>query len=284
MFSLSVKNTRGDKLELSNNANYQITKVEGLNPPPANVNLTELSGMDGSKKNFSKVPSRNLVLYIKMLPSVEENRLNLYNYFKVGQDCTIYFANGSRNVFIEGIVETIECPLFDINQTMQISIICPQPYFSAVDYFIAEISNIVAMFEFPFSIEEGGEEFSAYDKNRISTVFNRGDVEIGFLIKIYANNTVINPCIWNSNTREYFRVNVTLNQYDLLEICTIRGERSVRLKREGKGDYENIINLKGEGSSWLTLAPGCNTFTYTTATGDENAQIEFIAYDLYQGV
>lgn len=284
MYSLSVKNARGDMLNLSQNNNYQVLKVEGLNPPPANVNLTELSGMDGSKKNFAKIPSRNLVIYIKVLPPVEDNRLNLYRYFRTGQDCTIYFANNSRDVFIEGTIETIECPLFENNQTMQISILCPQPYFSAVDYFIAEISNIVAMFEFPFSIEESGQEFSTYDNNRVTNVYNQGDVEIGFLIRIYAKNTLSNPTIWNSNTRDYFKVNITLSQYDVLEICTIKGQRSLKVKRNGESNYENIINLKADGSTWLTLLPGCNTFTYTTSVGDENAQVEFIAYDLYQGV
>nr|DAP46268.1 MAG TPA: tail protein [Caudoviricetes sp.] len=274
----------GDILELSQNDKFKVLKVEGLNPPPANVNLTTLAGMHGSKLNIATIPQRNLVLYIKVESPVEANRNLLYRYFKVGGENTIYFKNGIRDVYIEGTVETIECPLFENNQTMQVSILCPQPFFKAMAYFVAEISKIMALFEFPFSIPAEGIEFSQFDLYKVTEINNTGDVDTGIIIRLQATGTVENPCIWNSSTREFFDISYTMKTGDVIEISTVRGDRYMHLYKIGETNYVNIINSRVEDSTWLMLRPGLNSFTYTTDTGDDNISISFIGNNMYGGV
>ena len=39
MFTLEIENTKGTRLELTNNEDdFQVTNIEGLNPPNANIN------------------------------------------------------------------------------------------------------------------------------------------------------------------------------------------------------------------------------------------------------
>lgn len=285
MYKLTVKNADGEELELSHNKNFTVLNVEGLNPPPANVNMSTLAGMNGSKLNIATVPQRNLVLYIKVERPVEANRSLLYKYFRIAGENTVYFKNGIRDVYIEGIVETIECPLFENNQTMQVSILCPQPFFKAMAYFIAEISKITALFEFPFSIPAGGKEFSRYDAHKVTEINNDGDVDTGFLMELTAEGgSVYYPTIWNSSTREFFTLDFELSDGDKVEINTTQGERYVRYIPHGTMDYQNIINEKIATSTWLQLRPGRNTFTYTAGNGDDNVRLKFTGYNLYGGV
>ncbi len=283
MYRLTVINAAGKEVELTHNPAFTIVNVEGLNPPSANVNLTQLAGMNGSKKNNSSVPSRNIVITIKVNAPVAENRMVLYEYFKVAEESTLYFENDVRSVSIEGIVEAIEGGLFTKDERFQISLLCASPFFKESSYFISEIGKILKYFQFPFSYE-GPFEFSSYDEYRVSEIMNTGDADTGVLITLEADGTVSNPVIWNSSTREYFGVTVTMNEGDRLEINTVQGEKYVRLTRKDAVGYTNIINTKTDGSTWLQIRPGLNTFTFTVEVGDDNVNLTFTGYNLYGGV
>ena len=83
MYSLKVENHRKDTLELTNNPNYTVYKIEGLNPPPAVINSSVNTTSDGSKINNTRLESRNIVIYTTIEGDVEANRINLYKYFPV---------------------------------------------------------------------------------------------------------------------------------------------------------------------------------------------------------
>lgn len=284
MYNLTVKNESGEKMELSHNPRFTVVKVEGLNPPPANIGMTKIASAHGSRKNTASIPSRNLTITLKINSPVAENRIDMYKYFKTGEDVTIYFKNEVRNVFIEGIVESVEGSLFTNNETFQISILCPQPFFKDVDYFISEIAKITALFEFPFEIEEGGKEFSTYDQYRVSEIFNTGDTDTGILIRLEAEGTVIDPIIWNSSTREFFGVSIWMEAGDVLEISTMFSNKYIHYTQAGNTAIVNRLSDKIEGSTWLQLHPGQNSFTYTTEEGDDNVKLTFTGNSLYGGV
>ena len=125
MYSLKVENERGEALELTGNPNYTVYKIEGLNPPQATINSSVNTTTDGSSINSVRLENRNIVIYTTIEGDVEANRINLYKYFPVKKTVKLYFSNSSREVYIEGKVELIECDLFSNKQVAQISIICP---------------------------------------------------------------------------------------------------------------------------------------------------------------
>lgn len=282
MFDLTVENTQGKKLKLMNSADYAITQISGLNPPSATINNSVVGLNDGAKYNSSRVEVRNLVLTVNIKRYIESNRIKLYNYFKTKQWIKIYYKNKARKVYVEGYVESIECDLFTVNETMQISIICPQPYFKAVDDMIFDISQVLSLFEFPFSIENDGIEFSTYDKTLTASVVNAGDVETGVIIELSATGEVKNPVIYNAGTREFFKLEITMKTGDLIKINTNKGSKSIELTRNGV--KQNIINSVGFGSSWFQLDVGDNLFTYDTTDGNEYFYMKFYVSNCYEGV
>lgn len=154
MFTLKIENIKNNILELTQNeSDFQIVNISGLNPSNAQINRSTVAGLDGSRFNSSKLEERNIVITLKLNGDIAQNRIRLYSYFNTKQWCKLYYQNELRNVYIEGWVETVEVDLFTNSETMQISIVCPNPYFKALDEIITDVSKVIEMFTFPFAID-----------------------------------------------------------------------------------------------------------------------------------
>lgn len=284
MFTLKVENTSGQILELTHDeSNYQVVNVTGLNPPEADIFTKAVANMDGEKFKFSKLQMRNLVLTLKINGEVEANRIHLYEYFRTGAWCKIFYSNSSRSVFIEGYCETIECPLFEMNQQMQISIVCPNPYFKSLLEIYSDISKEFAAFEFPFEIDEEGVEFSSIDTAREVVIINGGEITSGLTITLTARNgNVAYPIIYNVDTGEFLHLDLVLQEGDVIVINTNKGSKSV--KKISNGIETNVINSFVAGSTWFQLPVGATVFTYQATFNDVGLKVEFESNLLYEGV
>lgn len=293
MFELKFENEKGEVITLSGAEDrYQIIAIEGLNPPNAYIHRSVIAGMDGSKYMSAKLEERNIVLTVRINGDVERNRLNLYNYFRTKHYSKMYYKNGQMDVYIEGYVETVECNLFDIMEQMQVSIVCPNPYFQSTEEIVTDVSQVLGAFEFPFAFGADGVEtsattdeaieFSTYVQDRITTVINEGEDETGVIIEITAGEEVVNPIIYNADTGEYFGLNITMTKGDVLTINTNRGEKSVMLMHEAT--LTNQINKLTRGSTWFTLTKGDNLFTHDADSGNANMQIVFTHRTRFQAV
>ena len=282
MYECKVENHNGEVLNLSTSSKYTLYKITGLQPPASAVNTSNNATSDGVSVNGVRVDKRNIVLYIALNGDIEESRINLYKYFPLKKTITIFFKHGSRDVYIKGMVELIECDLFAQRQVAQISVICPQPYFKAVNDIVSYFSDVSALFEFPFSISEAGVEFSAITTNVRKSIINAGDVPSGVVIDLYAIGTVVNPVIYDVMKRTHIKLMFTLEVGDHVIINTNHGEKSITLVRAGVST--NIMGYLYPSSSWLTLESGDNVFTYDCDSGNSNLQITFSSSVLYGGV
>lgn len=282
MYECKVKNHNGEVLNLSTSSKYTLYKITGLQPPASAVNTSNNATSDGDTINSVRVTKRNIVLYIALEGDVEANRINLYKYFPLKQTVTIYFKNGQRDVYIKGTVETFNCDQFTKKQVAQISIICPQPYFKAINDVVSYFSDVSSLFQFPFGITDNGIEFSAITENVRKSIVNAGDVPSGIIIDLYAIGTVVNPIIYDVLKRTHIKLLFTMETNDHIIINTNHGEKSITLIREG--EPTNIMGYMYPSSSWLTLEGGDNVFTYDCESGNSNLQISFTTSVLYGGV
>ena len=282
MYSLKVENDRGDALELTNNSNYTVYKIEGLNPPQATINASVNTTTDGSNINSVRLGNRNIVIYTTIGGDVETNRINLYKYFPVKKTVKLYFSNGARDIYIEGVVELIECDLFTNKQIAQISIVCPKPYFKDVNDLITVFGDVINLFKFPFSIPKSGVELSSVSVNQRRKIINSGDVETGVVIKLFATGTVENPIIYDVLNRTQLKLNFTMLPSDTIVINTNVGEKSIELIRDGV--TTNAMGYMAQDSTWFILEAGDNVYTYDADSGNSNLQLTFTTSILYSGV
>lgn len=282
MFTLKIENQRGETITLSGNKDYYVEDIQGIGNVVANINTSNTGLRDGGVFNSARAEMRNIVLTVRINAPVETNRIRLYQYFKGKQKCKIYFKNGMRNVVIEGYVESIENDLFKQGQAMQISVICPRPYFNALTSVYSDVSRIVSNFEFPFSIPKEGIEFSYIQRDYTATVHNKGDVDCGIIAVLTAMDEVVNPIIYSAETGGSFGVNVSMVQGDQLIINTNDGDKSVKFIHEGL--EMNYLNHIMKNPEWFVLYSGDNVFTYHAESGIDNLRIYFEHRALYQGV
>jgi predicted phage tail component-like protein len=282
MYTLEAENTYGQRIELTHNDAYVIESIIGLDPPESTINTTRNASADGSIFNSAFVNNRTITITLAINAPAEENRIELYTYFKSKMPVRLYYKNAQRNVYIDGYVRNIDIGFFEKKQVAQITILCPKPFFNAVDDTLIDFTLIEGLFEFPFDIIADGMEFSRLDAGGERLVYNEGDVETGFLITLAATAAVVNPQIYNVVTNEYFALTMTMAAGDEIVINTKKKEKSVTLTSGGIAT--NIVGNIKEGSTWLQLAPGTNYMIVTAETYPENLLAYCIVTSQFEGV
>jgi len=286
MFTLKIENSKGSIIELTHNEeNYQITDISGLNPPNANINTSNYANGDGSSFNSSKIPNREVVITVYINGDVQKNRLTLYKYFRNKEWCKIYYKDDSRDVFIEGYVQTLEVTPFVQKQVAQISILCPNPYFKDVETIVQSISKSIKRFTFPFSINiDEPVAFSTIELEKITNVINDSESETGLIINVLFMGSVNKLEIRNVDTGKNFIIDYEFIKNDKLVINCNRGSKSVILTREAV-EY-NLIPYVRNGATFFQLGIGDNKFSFLADDGvdDMLVDINFKYYKVYLGV
>ena len=132
---IKVTNYLGEQLllDLKNpqSSGMFISNIEGLGPVKSEVNIAEASTTDGGQFSSARLNVRNIVITLGFLlaPTVEEVRIKSYKYFPVKKKIKLLFETDTRTLEIMGYVESNEPVIFAKQQTAQISILCPDPYF-----------------------------------------------------------------------------------------------------------------------------------------------------------
>jgi predicted phage tail component-like protein len=282
VFELSVKNEYGDVLALTGNPDYDVLSVSGLNPAPAEINTTPVSGIDGTRYNSARIGQRNIVICLNINGDIEDRRIELYRYFRVKHTARVYYKNEHADVYIDGYIETFENDFFTILQQPQISIICPDPYFKSMSDTEIDFENVTALFTFPFAIAAEGIPFSSL--NEISSrYFNAGNVETGGIITFTAlADGVKNPIFYNNTNSTFFGVDITMQSGDVIEINTQRGEKSVKLTRSGV--TTSIVGDRTSGSTWIVFEPGENEISFGADVSASSLRCTLSCVQRFEGV
>lgn len=287
MYQLCVENALGELYDLTNRKNeYRILSVQGLTVPKIKVNTKEFAGSDGSVYNSSKVSERNIVINILLRGDIEVSRQRLYRIFLIKRELTIYFRNKRRSLKIKGYPESIDGDLFVQQEQIQISIICPEPYFEAEYPVESELSEIVNGFQFPFSIKKSGIPISELYDHPLVVLNNPGDVACGAVIEIEFLEYCRVPKITNLITGEFFKLNGIFEQGDKVTICTIPRRFYVKWYYSFTKETTSVLDKLTDDSTWFEIVPGKNIFKYENADGNKgyNVNLRFKINPLYGGV
>lgn len=135
-----------------------VISTKGIGPEKAIINTTELANSDSTLFNSAKMSERNIVLTLKPLSktevtkSMEEGRMKIYNFFPLKSQIKFQVNTDIKKLYIYGYIESCEPDIFSNDEKVNISIICPDPYWR-----VSEQGNYILggnkKFEFPFSNE-----------------------------------------------------------------------------------------------------------------------------------
>ena len=301
--SITVTNYLGDSIKLvlarPEESGFVVTSVTGLGSGKANINTTEIATNDGDLFNSARLQKRNIVISLKYLwkDSIEDVRQLSYKYFPIKKKLTLLIETDNRSAEIDGYTESNEPDIFSKDEGSDISIVCPNPFFYSAgkDGINTTIFyGVEPLFEFPFSNESLYEcllEMGRIQNQTEKTIVYSGDAEIGVTIAIHAIGEARNITIYNTGTREIMRIDTDkLKAFtgsgiipgDEIIICTVKGQKSITLLRNGK--TTNILNCLDKNADWFQLAKGDNIFAYTVEEGRANLQVRIENRIVYEGV
>lgn len=288
MFNLTFENERGDTLALSPASDmstpYAIVDIDGINPPKATINTSQLALIDGAKFNSAKLEMRTINVAFVIQDDAAANRVNVYKVLKTKHPVSVGYKSETRDVYISGYVESIEVDYGGNPQQISVAVLCPYPYWQAAQSIVNDLSSVIGMFHFSFASTETPELVFGYIDPIVSIeVENGGDIETGIIIELYASEAIENPKVIDYETGEYIQLEMTMEQADLVTIDTRTGHKTATLLRGGV--TSSVFNAVAKGSTWLQLAIGGSTFTYTADGGAATGLSVKISHtNIYEGV
>lgn len=307
--SVTAINFKGESIKMDlfhpESSGFIIIKIDGMGPGKATVTKSDSKVYDGGTITSARLPSRNIKMEIQFLwvNSIEDVRHKSYKYFPLKKPVTLIFETDTRTVEIEGVVESNEPDIFSSEESTNISIICPDPYFYASGENVrskTEFSGINPVFEIPSdtgysneSLTEALTEISTLYVQSERGIMNYGEVDVGVVISIKPLAivkgilTISNVTLGQNMSFDLNKIkSITKNDFHLgdeLVINTLRGKKSVTLIREGK-NY-NALSCIDTRTDWIYLTSGENTFTYyLDGEGIEDLQFSVTNSILYEGV
>ena len=254
---VDITNSRGNVLSLQMEQDdnpYQINEIEGLDPGKAVLVSTSSAGQDGETYQSGKRPARNIKLHLDFDSDFSEKsnselRDDLYTWFMPKSKITLrFFLTTGLYVDIDGIVESMDSPLFKYDPDATISIMCFQPDF--VDARLASVPG-----------------FTVADSTNMPIDYP-GTVEAGSVLTINFNRASSGFSIYNvdeSGKVQQLDFSGALLNGDKLVVSSLAGSKGITLTRSGASS--SFLYGRSSQSSWINLVEGLNQFR-VYATGD----------------
>lgn len=223
---------------LSTKDSLLLRKVTGLNPPDVDLFIGEYS-RDGGSHQGRRVRERNVVLTIDLNPNPALGETEaglreiLYRIFldplDEGQHVELVLRSDDglvRNLY--GYTEKFETALFEQDNMVQISLICPDPYIR--DVFETVMTNTLGTWttlpiEYNGSAETGIK--TQIEINQRTSVLN-----------LYSNGRIM-------------RIEHSFLEGDVVNINTTRGEREINLVRNNQ--VTPLLAKLSDTSKWIGL-------------------------------
>lgn len=293
MEKITFINSKGQSVELGNDGPYILTKIEGTGAVGVGIQSQKSPYQDGTSYLGNTLDHRAISIQIMILGQNEidiaDKRHKLLQVFnpKLNEGRLIYeFGNKKREIkAISEITPSFPDNDRDFKDTMQqglIQLYCSNPFFKDIVETKEEVAIWRGSFGFPLELQEEGIELGYREPSLIVNVFNGGDVPCGMRIQFKALATVVNPSLFNVNTREYFKINRTMEAGEAITVTTHFQNKKVQLNKNGV--VSNAFNWIDFQSTFLQLDVNDNLLRYDADEGIDNLEVSIYYSPMYLGV
>ena len=266
---LTYTNANGESLTLRQRRPYFLQRAEGIGNVRQAVTTFKAPNQDGAFFVSGSLDMRHIMLEGTVvgdtIEQTHEARRQLLRVFTPKLKGTLVYRNAQIPCIVEeaGFVATnsTRAPSFFV------SLLCPSPFFEALEELRVELASWVNMFSFTLEIPSTGIEFALRQPSQIITVNNEGDVPCGYCISFKALGTLTNPELVNVDTGEVFRLLKTMSAGEEIRVHThFAGKRVTQIINETES---NAFSFMDTASTFFQLAPGVNTLRYNASTNME---------------
>lgn len=279
---LKITNSRDDSIIFGRH--FYLSDDFDLSNLSATINYSE-STADGSSYQNTKLDNRefDISFFIKHEVKeywwIEEKRNEAYKVFNPKCNpfridfTTIsgekYYINANLQGSPTFAMTEEESNLYWQDGLLQFS--ANDPFIYKKDAISVDVATWIGSFEFPLEIPEDGIEMGYRSPSLIVNVLNDGQETTGMMIRFRALGTLTNPSLFNVNTREELKINITMQGGDIIEISTYSRRKTIKLIRNGV--ETNIFDNLDLSSKFLQLDVGDNLFRYNADNGLDNLEV-----------
>lgn len=278
--TLIYKNHKGDMITFTYKPPFLLSICDGFHETVGTVNSVSSAYGVGTTWNGTSIGQRDLTIKGTITDNIQENRLLLYDMFPLNSEGTLYYYEGDIERKITCLVEKVSIPeKKGFTRDFSISLVCPNPRFSALAATILSMATWIPAFKFKLVIPKNkGIKFGTKNTTSMGTTENTTEIDYGMTIKFKANDTVKNPYLFNVTTRDIIQIEKTMSAGDQIIITTHIDNKNVIYKNAVTGEEENINYLIMYGSKYLQVPSGTNTFRSGADSGEDNLEtiIEFL--------
>lgn len=278
--TLIYKNHKGDMITFTYKPPFLLSICDGFHETVGTINSVSSAYGVGTTWNGTSIGQRDLTIKGTITDNIQENRLLLYDMFPLNSEGTLYYYEGDIERKITCLVEKVSIPeKKGFTRDFSISLVCPNPRFSALAATILSMATWTPAFKFKLVIPKNkGIKFGTKNTTSMGTTENTTEIDYGMTIKFKANDTVKNPYLFNVTTRDIIQIEKTMSAGDQIIITTHIDNKNVIYKNAVTGEEENINYLIMYGSKYLQVPSGTNTFRSGADSGEDNLEttIEFL--------
>lgn len=253
---------------------------DGFHEKVGSVNSISSAHGVGTTWNGTSIGERDLTIKGTITENIQENRLLLLEKLPQDSECTLYYYEGDIERKITCIVEKVSIPeKKGYTRDFTISLICPNPHFTSIAATVLSMATWTPAFKFALKIPQAtGIKFGTKNTTSMGTAENDTNIEYGMTITFKANDTVVNPYLFNVNTRDIIQIEKTMSAGDKIIITTHIDNKNIIYISAATGEEENINYLMAYGSKYLQVPTGTNTFRSGADSGEDSleATIQFL--------
>jgi len=276
--TITYTNASGESLTLRQRRPYFLQRLDGTGNIQNAVTTFKAPNQDGAFFISGSLEMRNITIEGTVLgdtaDQAHEAQKRLLRVFTPKLKGTLVYRGAQIPCIVEeaGFVTGVRerAPAFFI------SLLCPSPFFEALEELRVELASWINMFSFELEIPSSGIEFGLRQPSQIITVDNPGDVPCGCTISFEALGTLENPELMNVDTGEIFRLLKTMTAGEEIRVYThFAGKRVVRIMQSVE---TNAFSFMDTASTFFQLAPGRNTLRYDAATNMDLLELCGLCY------
>ena len=277
----------GEEITFNYSFPFFLESIDGIHEISGDVTRMQSAFAIGEKYIDTSINKRNIIIKgsIRKNDNIIERRQTLYRLFPLKTIGTLYYYEGNLSRKINYYVESVEIAETGLHRKFQISLICPNPYFTDINKTSLQMATWKATFKFPLIIPQSkGIKFGVKNPSLMASINNTTNIEFGMTITFIASDTVVNPSLFNVDSREEIKIEKTMKVGDKIIINTYRQNKNIIYIDASTGLEENINNLMVYGSKFLQVHHGQNTFRYNADENAENLQAVIDYYTEYEAI
>lgn len=257
--------------------NFRLLAYSGFAAADIDVQVSVSGASDGGYISTSRFGTRTLEIKFDFGENGAESvRQSLISFFAPSRITKISVQRGNVKREIEGRVsdfDIVEKNRFSFS-AVNVSILCPDPYFKSVDTVYLGSARSTPMFHLPchFPCVIGTQSSTGYVE-----IMNNGDTYADMIAELVAASAVTAPYVLNRTNGKQIRLLNEISPGQIVVISTVR-----RAKTATVNGKRGLIDPTSVFSDFLE--PGLNQIEYGSDDGSDmiSASIKYTA--LYLGV